>query len=115
MAVVAAPLVAFRDANRWVLDEFVNQSPYIGAIVFAGAAARTLTAPAGAKSVVITSNISVFVKIGESAAVPVADVTDGTGSQIVHPNAALRLSLDGHTTVGFAAAGAGIVTCVFYT
>ena len=110
----ATALVAQRDANRWVLDDFINQSGYIGAIVFAGAAARTLTAPAGAKFVVITSNISVYVKIGGSAAVPVADVTDGSASQIVHPNAALRLSLDGTATVGFAAAGAGIVTAVFY-
>jgi hypothetical protein len=111
----ATALVASRDANRWILDEVYNQSGYIAAMVFSGAAAKSSTPPAGAKFVRISTTVAVYVKIGGTAAVPAADVTDGSGSALLAPGQSIVHDLAGATSVGVAAGAAAVVTLTYYT
>ena len=114
MAVVAAPLVAQRDAIRWVSDEIFNQSPYVANMVFSGSAVKTSTPPTGAKFVKLTTTANVYFSLNGTAAVPVADVTDGSGSQLLSVYGSEFYSLDGSTAVSVAAGGAAVVSLVYY-
>ena len=111
----ATPLVAARDANRWIMDEVHNQSGYINAMVFSGAAAKTSTPPASARIVKITTTVAVYVNVGAAAAVPAADVTDGTASALLPAGGSVTLDLAGAATVGVAAGAAAVVTLTYYT
>ena len=114
----ATNLICSKDANRWVLDGVCNQSGYIAAMVFSGAAAKTSTPPAGARFVRLTrcgsTTSNSFFKVGGAAAVPASDVTDGSASQQLTAGESTMVSLDGATTVGVAASAACIVTLVYY-
>ena len=110
----ATALVCSKDANRWIVDGIRNQSGYIAAMVFSGAAAKSSTAPAGAKLVKLTATVAVYVKVGGAAAVPAADVTDGSASELLPAGGTMFVDLGGATTVGVAAGAASVVTLVYY-
>lgn len=62
----------------------VNQSQYIDNRVLAATTVETFQAPAGAKYVRIAADGGFFLRIAptsSAAAVPAADVTDGSGSE----------------------------------
>jgi len=84
---------------------------YVDARVLAAAANETHTVPTGAKHVVFSANCAAFyAKAGGAAAVPAADVTDGTGSAL---NPA-GFGIDGVATIGVISPTACIVTMWFY-
>lgn len=63
-------------------------SAYIDCRVLAAGVAETVTKPTGTvaqtyNSCIITSNADVWIRRGGTAAVPAADVTDGTGSWLL--------------------------------
>jgi len=72
------------------------------------------TAPDNAKFAVIAANNPVYVKSGGTAAVPVAAIVDGSGSQYV--SVGLQVRLESSSTVGFIAASSTdtIVTITVY-
>jgi hypothetical protein len=113
--VVPTSLRLSRDCNRWIMEIVCNQSPYIAAMVFSGAAAKTSTPPTGARFVKLSTTAAVYFKIGGSAAVPAADVTDGSASRLLSPGETVTIDLEGATTVGVAAGAAAVVTLVYYT
>lgn len=104
-----------RDSNRWVSDELHNQSGYIAAMVFSGAAVKSSTPPATARVVKIVSSATVYVKVGGTAAVPAADVTDGSASECCVAGFPKFFTLDGATSVGVAAGAAAVVTLTYYS
>lgn len=63
---------------------YVRGAPsYIDARVLAASVNETITVPSGANMVLFSSTCAEFyVKIGATAAVPAADVTDGSGSAL---------------------------------
>lgn len=83
---------------------------YVQARVLAANTAETVTVPAGARIVVFNSDSVFYLRIGGDAAVPAADVTDGTASAM-SPGAR---SLDGVTTFSVVSAAVCIVCMEFF-
>lgn len=108
-------LVFERDANRWVGESVHNQSGYIAAMVFSGAAAKASTPPATARVVKVVSSATVYVKVGDTAAVPSGDVTDGSASECCVAGIPKFFSLNGAASVGVAAGAAAVVTLTYYS
>ncbi len=87
---------------------------YIDARVLAAATAERHQIPTGAKYVVFAADATFYARFGDSsvtAAVPAADVTDGTGS-MVNPEA--REIPSGVTHISLIASAATVVTMAFY-
>lgn len=53
---------------------------YVSNRTLAAGVAETVTVPAGATSVIVSGDATMWARIGGTAAVPTGDVTDGTGS-----------------------------------
>jgi hypothetical protein len=64
------------------LASFYKLSAYVDNYVLAANTPETITAPAGYKSCIITSDADIWLR-RSSANVPAADVTDGTGSVLI--------------------------------
>jgi hypothetical protein len=83
---------------------------YVDARVLAANVSETHTIPTGALWVLFSSTCNFYAKLGASAAIPAADVTDGTGSEL-NP-AAWQIS--GSTQITLISATACTVTMAFY-
>jgi len=92
----------------------INQSSMIYNAVLAANTAMQYTVPTGAKYVNFSPSsgiIDLFMKLtGTAIAVPVSDITDGTGVQV---NPGLT-DLRGATYISLIATGAGIVEMSFF-
>ena len=92
-----------------------EQSDVIDARVLAANTAESHTVPTGAKFVRIAADVAIYVKIGGAAAVPAADVTDGSASELLTPNMPpMMFSLGSATAIGLISAAAAKVTLAFY-
>jgi hypothetical protein len=74
--------------------------------------AETHTVPAGANFVVFSANQDFYVRWNGTAAIPVADVTDGTGSEL---NPTVRRVVAGKTFSIIGSAASTVVTMAFYS
>lgn len=84
---------------------------YVDARVLAATTNESVTVPTGAKYVVFSSNCAAFyVENGGTAAIPAADVTDGTGSEL-NPSGYF---IDGVSSFGIISPTTCIVTMAFY-
>ena len=86
-------------------------SDHVDARVLAAGVAETHTVPAGARYVVFSATADFYAKFGAAAAVPAADVTNGTASAL---NPTQRRIPDGATTIGLIAPAACVVTLSFW-
>jgi hypothetical protein len=84
---------------------------YVDARVLAANVSETHTIPTGAGFVLFASTCNFYAKPGASAAVPAADVTDGTGSEL---NPAAWVITSSMTQITLISAVACTVTMVFY-
>jgi len=84
---------------------------YIDTRVLGAASSETHTVPTGARFVLFSADCNFYAKVGASAAVPAADVTDGTGSE---QNPAAWLLPVGTTQITLIAATACKITMAFY-
>ena len=93
-------------------SSFLRTAPtYVDARVLAANTAESHTIPTGAKYLIISSSCAAFyAKQNGTAAVPAADVTDGTGSEL---NPA-GYFVDGMSTIGFISPTICILTLSFY-
>lgn len=84
--------------------------------VLGAGVAETMTIPSGAKFVLLTGTTNFYVDPTITAVVPAADVTDGSGPELVLSTVPVFRSLDGVVATGLSliAAGACIVTAAFY-
>lgn len=86
---------------------------YVDARVLGVATNEDHTVPSGVRWVIFSANGDFYAKAGGTAAVPAADVTDGSGSQL-NPSA-WELPRDGSVaTIGLIAPAATVVTMAFY-
>lgn len=94
------------------LPSFIRLAPdYIDALVLTASVSATDTIPAGANRVIFSASCSAFyAKPGASAAVPVANVTDGTAAEL---NPA-SWHVTGYTQITVIAPVACIVTLSYY-
>jgi hypothetical protein len=83
---------------------------YVNARVLAASTAEAFTVPTGAKYVLLTANVDFWANFTTTAAVPAADITDGS-SPVLNP--CLRI-LDGCASISVISVVAGIVTAEFY-
>lgn len=87
---------------------------YVQARVLAAGVAETVTLPANTRIVIFSANCNFHAKPGASAAVPAADVTDGTASEM-NPSAWYFANAAGATQdVTVISSGACIVTLSAY-
>lgn len=91
---------------------YIRGAPsYVDVRVLGAAANEDHTVPAGANAVIFSSNCAAFyAKIGGTAAVPAADVTNGSGSEL-NPAA---WYVGSATTIGLISPGACIITMSWY-
>lgn len=79
-------------------------------IVLSPGQAKTAPVPTGARVVLFSASAPFWARIGEAAAVPTADVLDGSGPE-ANP---IARALEGATLIGLAAASACAVSLSFY-
>lgn len=92
-----------------------EQSDVIDARVLAANTAESHTVPTGAKFVRIAADVAIYIKIGGTAAVPAADVTDGSASELLTPNMPpMMFSLGSAAAIGLISAAIAKVTLAFY-
>lgn len=91
----------------------VAPSDYVDNRVLAAAVAEQHTVPAGANWVLFSSDADFYAKFGTNptAAVPAADVTDGTGSLL---NPTVRY-ISGVAKISLVSSSACVVTMEFYS
>ena len=92
---------------------YVRGAPsYVNAQVLAANVNETISVPTGANAVIFSSNCTAFyVKIGTTAAVPAADVTDGSGSELNPASWFVGAS----TQIGIISPTACVVTHAWYS
>lgn len=101
--------------TQHVPSEVYGSSPafprWIDNIELDDASANSYTVPAGAAWVIWTSDGAVWARVSGTAAVPTADVTDGTGSMYVA--AGLQIRLEAGSTLSVIRAGSSTVLLSF--
>ena len=97
-------------------------SSYVSARVLAAGAAENITIPVGAAGqgiatiVRIAANADIYINFGGAAAVPAADIDDGTASELIKANSdpEWRYIPAGSTVISVVSAGTAIVTASFF-
>ena len=84
---------------------------YVDARVLAAGVAEVWTAPANARIVIFSANCDFYAAPNAAAAVPAADVTDGTSSEL---NPAAWYSITPFTSIGLISPTACVVTMAVY-
>ncbi len=106
------------DSQENVLPMALPQSDTIDALYFAAAGAQSDNVPAGARFVAVSLSapVAAFLKMDGAAAVPAANITDGSASEAIPVGNAQPLvrELNGATTVGIAVGAACTATLAYY-
>jgi hypothetical protein len=92
----------------------LSASDHVDARVLAATTAEVHTIPTGAKSVRFTGTGPFFIHFGAAAAIPAADVTDGTASTLILTDRIFAVP-DGVTTIGIIASAICTVIMEFYS
>ena len=110
--------MAVSPINPHALMDSITQAEHIDARVLAANTVETFQAPAGAKYVRLAGDGAFYAKIAAAstpAAVPAADVTDGTGSELFpNGNAEYRTLPVDQGYVSVIATATRVVTLSFY-
>jgi len=102
------------DPNGNVITDGLVYSAYVAARVLAATTAEVHTIPTGAKNVRFTGTVPFFINFGAAAAIPAADITDGTASLLILTGRIFAIP-SGVTTIGLIASANCTVTMEFYT
>jgi len=89
---------------------FAVKQGYVNNYVLVADTNTAVTVPTGANYAVFSANSDIWVNIGGTAAIPSADVTNGTGSEL---NPAVRRVESGQT-IGVICHYAALVSITFY-
>lgn len=104
------------DANNYPVP-FASIAPdHVDARVLAASTAEAHTVPAGAKYVRLTGTVAFYVKFGGTAAIPSADITDGTSSILISATCcpATYKIPEGVTSIGVIASAICVLTLEFF-
>jgi hypothetical protein len=104
------------DANNHPVPFASIVPDYVDARVLAANTAESHTIPAGAKFVRLTGSVAFYARFGDTAAIPSADITNGTSPILVSPNccpATYRIP-EGVTTIGVIASAICVITLEFF-
>lgn len=94
------------------MDSYLRFSPYIDNLQLVAATAKTVNRPSGYKTCVLVSDSDVWLRRGGTAAIPTADIVNGTGSRFIMAGTptlivlsdALTTNLDSFSIISAAAA-----------
>lgn len=89
----------------------LNASNHVDARVLAAGVAESHVVPRGARYVLFSANTDFYAKFDGTAAVPAADVTDGSASVL---NPGLR-GISGVATIGLISSSICVVTMEFFS
>lgn len=103
-------LSEFRQNPAGRMDYFIRPTDYIDCLVLAANVAETWTKPSSIEFILINGTVAFYYKKDGTAAVPAADVTDGSGS-FLNPE---QLDVRETTTLGLIAPTDGVVTIAGY-
>jgi len=90
----------------------INRPMYTNTMVLAANTAESITVPAGAQFVILNGNVDYWADFVTTAAIPAADVTDGSSPVLI--NAINVFSLEGATTISVISASTCLATASFY-
>lgn len=94
---------------------FPVPTDYVDARVLAANTAETLTKPTGAKFLRLRGNLLFYYNFNTTAAVPAADITNGTASVAVGASAFVEFSVENIASVSVVAPAATIVTAEWWS
>ena len=100
-----------KDSSYYLSTFAIKQSDTINNRVLADSVAESDTVPTGAKMVLFSATGNFYCKINDTAAIPGADVTDGSGSEI-NPSGRVVAAGD---TISLIAPVACVVTLAYYS
>jgi len=109
----STPTIGF-NAKRGFYAEALPLPDCVNVEVTAGAATPDQTVPAGAQFVRICSTVIFYLKRGGTAAVPAADVSDGSGSQLYAANTEYWFAVTPAEVIGVAVGAAAIITFGYF-
>lgn len=106
--------VVRRDGANLLIHAYSN---YVNAKSLVAATAASITPPSEAKFITLIPPQDLWILLGSSptAAIPAADVTDGSASQLVPGGVMYTLALDGAASISLISAVAQIVSIVYYS
>lgn len=107
-------LAIIHDANNEGMPGGLNVSTFIDARVLAATTAESHTIPSGAKSVRLTGTVPFFVNFAAAAAIPAADITDGSSSILVLTDRIFSIPSSA-TAIGLIASAICTITMEFYS
>jgi len=114
MAALTRPMMRVKATSGENFDA-LQPSRYIDYRVLAAATAETITHPTGAVRAVIIPNADVYVNNqGATAAVPAADITDGTGPVFIPAGTARAFEVVAAGTLSIICSSAAVVAIEYF-
>lgn len=111
LASQALALDSFKIYRNYSGDQtFAIPQGYVNNYVLTASTNKAVTIPSGARYAVFAASADIWVRVGGTASIPSADVTDGTGSEL---NPVVRW-IEGETTIGVISAYDAKVSIIFY-
>ena len=108
------PYVQPVDANGVPLIDFLPETDRVDVHVLAAATAEDIAVPTGAKFCVLTADVDFYYNTNAAAAVPTADVTDGTGSRFAAADTNVNLVVEDVEDISVIASAACKVSAVWW-
>lgn len=97
-------------------DNPFTPSTYVSARVLAANVAESITVPPLAAYVLLAGTADFYVNYSGAAAVPAADIDDGTASELIKVSASAQWrGVKGLASISVVSAGTAIVTASFFT
>lgn len=90
----------------------INRPTYTNTRVLAATVAEAIAVPAGATIVMLNGNVEFWANFVTTAAVPAADVTDGSSPVLV--NYPMLITIEGATSISVVSSYTCLVTASFY-
>lgn len=98
--------------SKYGQETYARNAPqYVDSKFLTADSAKVQNIPSGARCVVFSSTSNFYAKVDGAAAVPLADVTDGSGAEL---NPAVWF-IKGNSTIGVIAPTSAVVTMAFYS
>lgn len=114
MEIAMLPYVQPVDANGAPLVDFLPETDRVDVHVLASGTAEDIDVPTGAKFCVLTADVDFYYNTNADAAVPTADVTDGTASRFAAADTMVKLVVDDVSDISVIAGAACKVTATWW-
>lgn len=104
-----------RDSNRHPQPDSVVAGGYVDCRVLAANTAESQAVPTGARLVLVTTTGNVFLNFSTTAAVPAADVSDGSAPTLVVSTQPRMFAINSATAISVISSAINTVTFEFFS